>query len=161
MHEYQHPDDELPVVRELDELVTLVESTQTADLYVRWSRGPSADLRPTVNGSAASRDGLTGVPLPGLSANPLRVEPWWQDRPLRLWVARRLFDYRHLPDLRGVGVRAWILTGVETGRGPDNEPLVEVCRPVAWIGDGVLAECERMIAEQNSAEWGPLDRTGD
>jgi hypothetical protein len=157
----QHSDDDLPVVRELDELVALVESTKAADLYVRWSCGPAVDLAPTASGSAVSRDGLTGVPLPGLSANPLRVEPWWQERSLRLWVARRLFDYRHLRDLRGAGVRAWILTGAETGRGPDNEPLVDVCRPLAWIDDTVLAECEHMIAEQNSAEWGPLDRSGD
>ena len=39
-----------------------------------------------------------GVPraLPGLSASPLAVEPWWGDRPLGLWIARRLYDYSHL-----------------------------------------------------------------
>ncbi|HVV24044.1 MAG TPA: DUF6098 family protein, partial [Pseudonocardiaceae bacterium] len=89
--------DVLPTVASLDELVTLVERFQSDDaLYVRWSKGPAADLA-----QPASKDGLTGVELPGLSANPLRVEPWWGDRSLRLWLARRLYDYRHLRDLRG------------------------------------------------------------
>ncbi|WP_419249020.1 DUF6098 family protein [Streptomyces canus] len=36
-------------------------------------------------------DELNGVSLPGLSANLLGVEEWWQDRPVRLRVARRLY----------------------------------------------------------------------
>lgn len=145
--------DNLPTMRSLDELVALVESADT-ELYVRWSRGPAADLA-----EPASRDGLTGVPLPGLSANPLHVEPWWGDRSLRLWLARRLYDYRHLRDLRGPGVRAWVLTGEQVGRGPDNEPLVRHVRPLAWIDDATLAECERAVEEQHSAEWGSLNRS--
>jgi hypothetical protein len=152
----------LPTVGDLDELVELFELIQRTgsdgELYVRWSKGPLTDL---AGGPApASRDGLTGVPLPGLSANSLRVEPWWGDRSLRLWLARRLHDYRHLRDLRGPGVRAWVLLGEEQGRGPDNEPLVHCLHPVAWIEDAVLVECERVVAAQHSAEWGPLDRRG-
>jgi hypothetical protein len=100
------------------------------------------------------------VPLPGLSANPLAVEPWWGDRSLRLWVARRLYDYRHLRYLRGPDVRPWVLVGSQCGRGPDNEPLVRVRRPVAWIADAALVEAEHLVEAQNSAEWGPLDRRG-
>lgn len=142
----------MPVVENLTEFVDLVRGA-TGDLYVRWSHGPHADRE------VSSRDGLTGVALPGLSANSLRVEPWWGDRSLRLWLARRLYDYRHLRELRGPGVRPWVLAARECGRGPDNEPLVADVRPLAWIADAVLEECEREVAEQRSPEWGPLDRS--
>ncbi|TWG24891.1 hypothetical protein FHX34_1021454 [Actinoplanes teichomyceticus] len=128
------------------------------DLYVRWSRGPATDLRDS--GTGRSRDSLTGIPLPGLSANSMVVEPWWGDRPLRLWVARRLYDYLHLRELRGPGVRPWLLTGVEAGRGPDNEPLVHCRQPVAWIDGRALDDARTLVESQNSAEWGPLDRRG-
>jgi hypothetical protein len=143
----------MPVVRDLAGLVDLV-GRETDELYVRWSVGPDAD-----GDGMSSRDGLTGVPLPGLSANPLCVEPWWGDRSLRLWVARRLHDYRHLRELRGPGVRPWVLAARECGRGPDNEPLVVDIRPLAWIDDSVLEECEKEVAGQHSDEWGPLDRS--
>lgn len=139
------------MLTDLSGLVDLVGGTD-GELYVRWSRGPRMDA------GTSSQDGLTGVPLPGLSANSLRVEPWWGDRSLRLWLARRLYDYRHLRELRGPGVRPWVLTGTECGRGPDNEPLVTDVRPLAWIDDAVLVECEKEVAAQQSAEWGPLDR---
>jgi hypothetical protein len=152
----------MPALASLDELAELVEATGPPagrDLYVRWSQGPAADLG---DGTAeqSSRDGLTGVLMPGLSANPLRVEPWWGDRPLRLWLARRLHDYRHLRDLRGPGVRAWVLTGQVCGRGPDNEPLVICRKPLAWVEEPALAECERVLAEHGAQDWGPLDRRG-
>lgn len=139
----------MPTISSLDELAALVGS----DVYVRWSKGPSADAAST------STDALTGVDLPGLSANPLRVEPWWGSRSVRLWVARRLYDYRHLRELRGPDVRAWVLRGDEVGRGPDNEPLVSCRESVAWISDDALTECEALVAEQRSPEWGPLDRS--
>jgi hypothetical protein len=144
----------MPLVEDLAGLVELV-SAATGEPYVRWSHGPKADL---CDDGVSSRDGLTGVALPGLSANSLRVEPWWGDRSRRLWLARRLYDYRHLRDLRGPGVRPWVLAATECGRGPDNEPLVVDVRPMAWIDDAVLVECEKEVAGQRSAEWGPLDR---
>lgn len=137
-------------LNDLDELVALVEA-RGPDLFVRWSQGPDADR------SGCSRDGLTGVRLPGLSANPLAVEPWWADRSLELWVARRLYDYRHLPERRGPGVRPWVLAGSEAGRGPDNEPLVRCREPVAWISGNVLRQCEELVREHDG-EWGSLDR---
>jgi hypothetical protein len=88
----------LPTIADLDGLTELVTTSSEEDqLFVRWSAGPAVDLRR----DGSSRDSLTGVPLPGLSANPLAVERWWGDRSLRLWVARRLYDYRHLRYLRG------------------------------------------------------------
>jgi len=141
--------DELPTITRLADLVGLVGD----DVYVRWSKGPDAD------GAATSRDSLTGVDLPGLSASPLRIEPWWGDRSHELWVARRLYDYRHLRDLRGPDVRAWVLRGEEVGRGPDNEPLVRCLEPLAWVADEALAECSELVDAQHSDEWGPLDRT--
>ncbi|WP_309110887.1 DUF6098 family protein, partial [Saccharothrix sp.] len=57
----------------LDQVVALLDEHGDR-LFVRWSKGPEADE------GRHSRDGLTGVRLPGLSANPLAVEPWWGDR---------------------------------------------------------------------------------
>ncbi|MFI7497945.1 DUF6098 family protein [Streptomyces sp. NPDC049687] len=142
----------LPVIRTLAELTDLVERHR-GGLYVRWSRGPAADLRAT-----SSTDDLTGVPLPGLSANPLDVAEWWGDRSLTLWVARRLHDYAHLPHDKGEGVRPWVLSGKEAGRGPDNEPLVGDVRPRCWIGPEVIEEA-RTEVERQEAHWGPLRRS--
>lgn len=139
----------MPTVETLDELTELAR--QHRDLFVRWSRGPGTDA------AGVSSDDLTGVPLPGLSANTLGVEPWWEGRPLRLWIARRLYDYGRPKHEKGPGVRPWLLKGHEVGRGPDNEPLVRCDRPVAWIVPGILAEAVRAIDEQN-ADWGPLRR---
>jgi hypothetical protein len=144
----------MPTLDDLDAVARLVDESPAHDeLFVRWSRGPAVDLV-----SQDSRDSLTGVPLPGLSANALGVEPWWGDRPLRLWVARRLYDYQHLRDLRGPDVRPWVLVGEQCGRGPDNEPLVRCRRPVAWVSDDALRESRDAVEAQGSREWGPLDR---
>jgi Family of unknown function (DUF6098) len=152
---------ELPTIRDLDELADLVQRARGRErLYVRWSQGPDADL-PSGDGGGgdqSSRDSLTGVTLPGLSANPLDIEPWWEDRSVRLWVARRLYDYRHMRDLRGPGVRPWVLAGEERGRGPDNEPLVLCRRPIAWVSERALSQCEQAVEAQHSPEWGPLHR---
>jgi hypothetical protein len=132
----------LPTIADLDALTELVTTSAEEDqLFVRWSAGPAVDLRR----DGSSRDSLTGVPLPGLSANPLAVEQWWGDRSPRLWVARRLYDYRHLRCLRGPKVKPWVLVGDQCGRGPDNEPLVRVRWPVAWIADGALIEAEQLV----------------
>lgn len=135
----------------LDEVADLVGDSR--DLYLRWSAGPVADS------NGRSRDELTGVELPGLSASALAVEPWWDGRPLRLWVARRLYDYRHLAERRR-DARPWILVGRECGRGPDNEPLVDCLEPVAWVSDGAVDEATRLIDDQQGP-WGPLDRSDE
>lgn len=144
--------DGLPVVSRLADLARLVETHH--GLYVRWSRGPAPDL-----GRVSSTDELTGVPMPGLSANPLDVEDWWEDRSVELWVARRLYDYAHLPHEKGPDVRPWVLWGRETGRGPDNEPLVVDVDPLCWIADGMIGEARAEVARQERA-WGPLRRDG-
>ncbi|GGT73124.1 MULTISPECIES: DUF6098 family protein [Streptomyces] len=149
------PDDlrtlqDMPVIGSLDELAGLLAAR--GGLYLRWSRGPGFDLA-----EHTSRDGLTGIELPGLSANPLDAEPWWEDRSLRVWAARRLHDYSHLPRIRGPGVRPWLLRGTEAGRGPDNEPLVRDVAPLGWVADAVIKEAESVVAGQNG-EWGPMSR---
>lgn len=141
----------MQTVKSLDELAELVQ--ERPDLYIRWSRGPDADEGRT------SRDSLSGAPLPGLCANPLAVEAWWGDRSLRLWVARRVYDYRHLEWEKGPDVKAWVLEGAEIGRGPDNEPLVECHQPVAWVADEVVEEAERVVGEVDPGDWGPLNRS--
>jgi hypothetical protein len=143
--------DELPCLTTLDEVVELVKSGRP--LYVRWSRGPTYDEENT------SCDELTGVELPGLSANPLALEVWWQDRPFDLWIARRLYDYRHLREQRGPGVRPWLLEGHEVGRGPDNEPLVICDRAVAWLHNDLVEHATKLVDEQQG-EWGTLSRSG-
>lgn len=104
-----------------------------------------------------SKDTLTGAELPGLSANPLNMEEWWEEQPITLWVARRLYDYSHLREDHGPDVHPWLLEGEEVSRGPDNEPLVRNAHPVAWIDDSVIAEAEAEVARQAGA-WGPLRR---
>ncbi|MGW0390688.1 DUF6098 family protein [Streptomyces sp. NPDC003042] len=145
--------EDLPVLGSLDEVAGQLGSGE--HVYVRWSHGPAADLA-----APSSSDQLTGTPLPGLSANPLDVEPWWGQRPTRIWVARRLHDYSHLPGIHGDGVRPWLLRGREVGRGPDNEPLLKDVEPLAWIEAGVLDEAAREIMKQPGA-WGPIQRTPD
>lgn len=139
----------MDVIGSLDELTGLLAGRR--GLYVRWSMGPHADL------GKASRDALTGIELPGLSANPLDVEDWWGDRPLRTWAARRLYDYSHLPQVRDSRVKPWLLHGTEAGRGPDNEPLVRDVQPLGWVGQAVISEAEAEI-EQQRGPWGPLNR---
>jgi len=143
------PSDELAVLHTLDELAALVGDRH--DLYVRWSQGPHRDRRGT------SLDELSGVPLPGLSASALGVEPWWGDRDRTVWAARRIYDYAHLPVRRRGHIRPWVLQGRLCGRGPDNEPLVDTVRPLAWLGDSLIDDAHAIIARLNSG-WGSLDR---
>ncbi|WP_276207359.1 DUF6098 family protein [Streptomyces antioxidans] len=96
---------------------------------------------------------------PPASANPLVFEEWAKDLPTTVWVARRLCDYIHLRDDDGgsTDVHPWVLKGEETGRGPDNEPLVLDVEPVALIAESVIAEAEGVVARQRGAR-GPLHR---
>ncbi|MFF3349688.1 DUF6098 family protein [Streptomyces sp. NPDC002779] len=141
---------DLPTFRSLDELTRLI--TRRRGLYVRWSHGPATDLP-----NPSSTDELTGIKLPGLSANPLDLEDWWGKRPVRIWVARRLYDYCHLPHLKDARTRPWVLHGCETGRGPDNEPLVTDIEPLGWIADEAITDACRIITEQ-PGRWGTLGR---
>ena len=144
---------------ELDELVEAVKSANNGEgLYLRWSRGPDHDRSHPTD---TSRDDLTGAQLPGLSASPLVVEPWWGGRSVRLWVARRISDYLHLGRRRSPDVRPWLLEGRETGRGPDNEPLVTCRRAVAWVSDDAVRQAQEVVSGAAGADaWGPMDRSG-
>ncbi len=132
-------DDDLPCLRTVDDLARLVRSRP--GLYVRYSKGPDRDRRQT------SRDYESGLELPGLSTNPLDPEPWWT-RPLEDWLTRRLCQYAHLSEEGGNERRAWVLEGPVVGRGPDNEPLVSLGRPVAWIADEAVAEAKRLYEQR-------------
>jgi hypothetical protein len=136
----------------LEDVAHLMSDERARDLFVRWTPDIERDLT-----TGTSRDELTGVELPGLSANSLAVEPWWDDRPVCTWVARRLYDYRHLRQLRGPGTRPWVITGKECGRGPDNEPLVREAEVMAEISPQVMKEANSVIAEL-PADWGSLRR---
>ena len=148
------PVPDMPTLEDLTALTRLVSAPPPGtELYLRWSQGPDVDLADRAGGS---RDTLTGIVLPGLSANPLAVEPWWGDRSPRLWAARRLYDYRHLHQ---PGVRPWVLAGTACGRGPDNEPLVRCDRAIAWVGERALVEAQDLVEAQPAEAWGPLDRS--
>ena len=125
---------------------------RTEDDYVRWSRGPESDLPKT-----SSTDDLTGIKLPGLSATPLDIEDWWGEQPVEVWVARRLYDYCHLPHVKDPRTRPWVLLGSETARRPDNEFLVTEIEPLGWIAGHVITDACRIITEQ-PGPWGTLDR---
>jgi uncharacterized protein DUF6098 len=145
--------DQVRTIGRLDELVEFCMSWKGhRPLFVRWTPDCRRDLA-----TEGSVDELTGTPLPGLSANGLAVEPWWQDRPLEGWLARRLYDYRHLVELRGQGTRPWVLTGDEVGRGPDNEPLIGHCEVVAAIDSAVIEEAVALV-DAMPADWGSLRR---
>ncbi|WP_218926029.1 DUF6098 family protein [Xylanimonas oleitrophica] len=116
----------LPAVGSLEELADLARRSRP--LYVRFSEGPQADAE------CVSRDHESGCAMPGLSANPLDPEPWW-DRPVIDWVARQVVQYAHLE--RGSRF-AWVLTGTVVGRGPDCEPLLADIEPVAAIPSDVV-----------------------
>lgn len=63
------------------------------------------------------------------------------------------------PDAGRTGVRGAAVGAARSrgGQGPDNEPLVEVCEPIAWVSADVLAEVDAALAEQHP-DWGTLDR---
>ncbi|MFY1597011.1 DUF6098 family protein [Micromonospora sp. WMMD737] len=148
----------LPVVDELDQLVDLLrKATSGEQLYVRWSRGPGLDLSGEHGSGQSSKDALTGIDLPGLSANPLAVESWWGDRPLRLWVARRLYDYCHLRRLRGPAYApgCW---PASSAAGPGQRAAGAV-PPTGRVGVGAgAAGGGPGVEAQASTEWGPLHR---
>ena len=141
---------DLDYIDSLDDLARLAAGRD--DLFVRWSRSPAQDQQ-----TGLSFDELTGVELPGLSVNSLATEPWWQNRSLKLWLARRLYDYRHLRTVRGADVQPWVLEGTIVGRGPDNEPLVRCQTPIAWLSSRLIAEATAMI-EALPSQWGSLNR---
>lgn len=58
---------------------------------------------------------------------------------MREWVARRMCKYAGL--MRAPRQpRPWLLTGREVGIGPDHEPLLAECHPLAWVGPSALAD---------------------
>lgn len=117
-------------------------------LYVRYSEGPVADRD-------ASVDTESGLTLPGLSANPLHAQAWWT-RELEDWLARQVCRYRDLRE-KNPDRFAWVLSGTEVGRGPDNEPLLRAVVPIARLEDALLDEAERRYESRFHAGHGPED----
>lgn len=137
---FQSSHRELPVIDELEALVTLVKHRPR--LYLRYSYGPEQDAM-----DGPSVDYEAGLPLPGLSVTTIAPEPWWT-RPAIEWVARRLCKYAELGE--SAGRRPWLLTGHVAGRGPDHEPVVDIdsVGPVAWIDSGVVHAAHRLYQER-------------
>jgi len=122
----------------LGELADLVAADSS--LHVRFSAGPDRDA------SSGSRDGESGLELPGLSVNPLGAERWWS-RPLEDWLARQLCQYSHLARREGDRF-AWVLRGTIAGRGPDCEPLLTEIDPVVILQAELLDEAERRYRDR-------------
>jgi hypothetical protein len=114
----------------VEDLVELVERSPVP-LYVRFSSGLDDDR---------SVDHQSGLPLPGLSVNPLRPPAWWQGRPLSEWVTRQVRAYHHLRK-RDDDRRCWVVTGTVVDRGPDNEPLLAGVEGVGVLSDGLVDAC--------------------
>jgi hypothetical protein len=145
---------DMRTIASLADLAGLVgEWHDDRELYVRWTSEVQRDIDTEV-----SRDELTGIELPGLSVNCLHIEPWWDGRSITAWLARRLYDYRHLSEKRGRGTSPWVVAGVETGRGPDNEPLIADCEAVAQVDFAVIDEAMREV-DGLGDDWGSLDRS--
>lgn len=125
----------VPVLRDLDTLVREVEADPA--LTVRYAFSPTDEH---------SRDGESGLDLPGVSVNPLTPEDWWT-RPVAHWVARQLCQYRHLREDEP-GRAVWVLSGRVVARGPDSEPLLSDPTVVARLDDHVLDEAEQIYEEE-------------
>lgn len=128
------------VIGTLEELADLVRTADT--VYLRYSCGYEADRDST------SEDGESGLPLPGLSVNPLTPEQWWT-RPLEDWLARQICQYLHLAE--DEERFPWALTGSCVGRGPDCEPLLEDVRPLGRLHESLLHEAEHLYRERFDA----------
>lgn len=133
-------------MRSLAELAERV--LELGEAYVRYSEGPGVDR-------GGSVDFESGLELPGLSANPLHRETWWT-RPLEDWIARQVCQYRELRE-KNPDRFAWVLTGVEAGRGPDCEPLLREVVAVARLSDELLEEADARYRERFDAGRGPED----
>jgi hypothetical protein len=119
----------------MDELLTVIGGS-ASPLYLRYSKGPDHD-----RSSGPSRDYEAEVDLPGLSVTNISPEPWWS-RPAEDWVARRICKYLELGEEEDR--YPWLLTGTETGRGPDHEPVVEMGEVVGRLADAVVEEARRL-----------------
>lgn len=121
-------------------------------LYLRWSADIAIDADlPT------GLDGLTGIEMPGLAALPLAVEPWWRDRPLELWLARKLGGHRPPVDQGGPAIRPWIVTGNPVGHSPDGETLIASCALVATVTDAAMTQAASLV-DSLAHRWAGLGR---
>jgi hypothetical protein len=131
---------DLPVLHSLEQVTDLL--ARCGPVFVRWSDGPGTDLP-----EQSTVDGLSGLAMPGLSATPLEPEPWWQDRPTTLWVARKVHAYSPRRRQPSSSSRGWLLTGRVVARGPDHEPLVADCTPLAWLDEAVLKQAAATVEQ--------------
>jgi hypothetical protein len=129
----------IPTLDRLEELSQLIE--QGVELYLRYSPGPAADTQ------HPSTDHESGLVMPGVSANPLKVPRWWS-LPPEDWLARRICQYlRELAE----GARPWVLTGRVVDFGPDNEPLLDEIQPVAWLSGELVRTAQRRYHDRLDA----------
>ena len=123
------------MIRDLDELVRMVRDTDSA-IYLRYSKGPQHD-----KSGGPSRDYEAEVDLPGFSVTSISPESWWS-RPTEDWVARRICKYLELGE--ETDRFPWLLTGPETGRGPDHEPVVELGEVIGRLDETVVEQARQL-----------------
>jgi hypothetical protein len=129
----------MPVLDRLAELTCLLDAGQP--LYLRYSPGPTADM------AHPSTDHESGLLMPGLAANPLDPPRWWS-LPVEDWLARRVCQYlRELAE----GARPWVLTGRVVDFGPDNEPLLDDIRPIAWLSASLVRQAHQHYHDRLAA----------
>ncbi len=127
-----HDEELLREVTSVDGLVAMVEQ-HPEPLYVRFSSGLNRD---------GSVDHESGLPLPGVSVNPLRPPAWWKGPPVADWVTRQVRAYQHLME-DDDDRRCWIVTGTVADRGPDNEPLLADVQGLAVLSEALVQACGR------------------
>jgi hypothetical protein len=120
-------------ITNIDQLVNLIDSNPNTSYYVRYSKGPKHD-------KGNSRNWQTGEELAGLSCNPLTPAEWW-NKGTRAWIEMQVRDYSYMLYQGSKGTAAWVLSGTECARGPDNEPLIEDYVFVARINNVVVEQC--------------------
>ncbi|HEY0449994.1 DUF6098 family protein [Actinophytocola sp.] len=131
----------MPTLERLEELVFLITHAQS--IYLRCSPSPAADAaRPSI-------DYESGLPMSGLSANPLKQPGWWT-LPPEDWVARRLCQC-----LRDVAAdaRPWVLIGKVVDHGPANEPLLADVRPIAWLSESMVRQAREHYRGRLHERW--------
>ena len=92
-----------------DEAALLLELD---DVY--WSREGLLSVQLSLAASAIMGSTILGLRM--LRRGEQRSEEFGLIGEIDLWVARRLYDYSHLPREKGEGVRPWVLRGREEGR---------------------------------------------
>lgn len=128
----------------LAQIVAIVEQSPRP-LYVRWSSNARGDVR-----RGYSFNHQTGQREAGLSVNPLQSDVFSGPA----YIAQQIAEYGYLST--GTDARPYLVTGEETGRGSDNEPLIIGVELVAAVAPVVIEEAHALLGGEQARkirEW--------